>query len=98
MTLAAGESRLRIEVFAEEWGYRFDHAGRASWIRVTDVPFVHGHDDHDLLRATPPLERLGRLVRSLETTHGLAFDRAGAEIDTTLAGAEAAIRSWIGAL
>jgi hypothetical protein len=94
-TLAAGESRFRIEIFAEEWGFRFEHAGRESWIRVTDVPFVHGRDDHDLLRATPPLKKLGKLVRAIEVTHALAFDRGGAHIETTIAGGERVIRSWI---
>jgi len=97
-TLVAGESRFRIEIFAEEWGFRFEHAGRESWIRVTDVPFVHGRDEHDLLRTTPPLKNLGKLVRAIEAAHVLAFDRRGAQIETTIDGGEPVIRSWIAAL
>ena len=33
------DSRFHLEVYAEEWGFKFCHAGRVSWIRVTDVPF-----------------------------------------------------------
>src|SRR4051794_31932290 len=47
------QARLLLEVYAEEWGYRFQRGERVSWIRVTDVPFVHGRDDHELLQKTP---------------------------------------------
>lgn len=94
-TLAAGDARFHIEIFAEEWGFRFEHGGRESWIRVTDVPFVHGRDDHELLRKTPPLRQLGKLVRSIESTHQLAFDRGSAAIETTIEGGEPVIRGWV---
>ncbi len=90
-------TRLRIEIFAEEWGYAFEHGGRHSWIRVTDLRFVHVSDDHGLLARTTSLRALGTLVRELEVRFGVRFDRHGAEIQTTLTGAEAeaAIRAWL---
>jgi hypothetical protein len=91
-------ARLDLEIYAEEWGFRFQHGGRESWIRITDVPFVHGRDDHQLLRTTPPLREIGGLVRELEHRHGLAFDRARAALRTTIADSDDAIRSWIRAL
>jgi hypothetical protein len=89
---------FRIEMFAEEWGYVFEHAGRRSWIRVTDLPFVHGQDDFHLLRLTPALEHLGDLVRELEAREGLTFDREHAEVQTDLAGVDAAIAAWVAAM
>ncbi len=98
VTMTAAESRFRIEIYAEEWGFFFEHHGRQSWIRVTDVPFVHGVDDHGLLGSTPPLRQIGKLVRALESAHALRFDRAHADIETTIEGGERSVRSWIAGL
>jgi hypothetical protein len=92
------DTRFRIEIYSEEWGYFFCHRGHASWIRVTDIPFVHGRDDFKLLPTTPSLENLGQLLRSLEQQHGLAFRRDQAVVRTNVAHAEAAIRQWVEAL
>ena len=89
------DTRFHIELFAEEWGYLFCHAGRTSWIRVTDVPFVHGRDEYQLLHRTPPLPGIGKLLRHVEALHGLRFVRARAAIRTNIADGEHAIRSWI---
>jgi hypothetical protein len=93
-----GDTRLDLEIYAEEWGFRFLHAGRMSWIRVTDVPFVHGRDDYQLLRTTPPLRAIGDLVRALEQRHGVEFDRTRAALRTTIADSDDVIRQWISAL
>ena len=45
--LADGDTRFDLNVYAEEWGFVFKHGDRTSWIRVTDVPFIHGRDDFD---------------------------------------------------
>lgn len=76
----------------------FEHAGKMSWIRVTDVPFVHGRDDHGLLGLTPALKDLSQLVRSLEERFGCQFERASPEIRSSIAGAEPAVREWVEAL
>ena len=89
------DMRLELEIYAEEWGFRFSVGERVSWIRVTDVPFVHGRDDHGLLRATPALRDIGELVRSIERSHAVAFERRTAAIRTTIDGGEPAIRSWL---
>lgn len=86
---------FRIEVYSEEWGFFFGHAKAASWIRITDVPFVHGRDDYRLLAVTPPLKDIGQLVRALERQHGLEFRRDQALVRTNLAGAEPTIRAWV---
>ena len=89
------ETRFRIEIYSEEWGFFFCHQGRASWIRVTDIPFVHGHDDFRLLAVAPPLKDLGTFLRVLETQHDLRFQRDHALVRTNLAAAEPTIRSWV---
>lgn len=89
---------FRIEIYAEEWGYFFSHGDQMSWIRVTDIAFVHGRDDHELLRRTPRLETIGTLLRGLEDHHKLAFRRDDAILRTNLTDAESNIRRWIATL
>ena len=91
----ARHSRFRIEVYSEEWGFFFCHGGRASWIRVTDVAFVHGRDDFRLLPSTPPLREVGVLLRRLEAHHALRFRREHAHVRTNVASAEPVIRRWL---
>lgn len=95
-TLDEEESTLlRIELFSEEWGYCFRHGGKVSWIRVTDVPFMHGRDEHSLLGDTRALTGFGTLVRAIESRFGISFDPRSAVIQTNLFGADGAIREWI---
>jgi len=94
-TLAVDTTRFQLEIYAEEWGFQFDHDSRQSWIRITDVPFVHGRDDHGLLARTPPLRHIGKLLRDLETAHGIKFESAAATIQTTIVEGEPVIRRWI---
>jgi hypothetical protein len=89
------DTRFRIEIYSEEWGFFFCHHGRASWIRITDVPFVHGRDDHQLLALAPALRDIGVLMRKLEKQHVLQFKREHALIRTNLPNSETAIRSWV---
>lgn len=90
-------TQLRIELFSEEWGFWFRREGKVSWVRVTDVPFVHGRDEHALLRDTPALKNIGRLVRALEERFDIRFDRDAPLIRTSLLGTEQTIRDWIAA-
>lgn len=89
---------FQLFIYSEEWGFRFCHARRQSWIRVTDIPFVHGRDAFGLLAATPPLKNVGAFLRSLESEHRIKFQRAHAAVSTTLPGAEAAVRKWLHSL
>jgi hypothetical protein len=91
----ARDTRFHVAISSTEWGFYFCHYGRASWIRVTDVPSVHERDDHALLVRVPPLRALGRLVRSLEDTYCVRFRREHAAIRTTIAGAEPPIWEWV---
>lgn len=89
------DTRFHIDLYSEEWGFFFCHAGRVSWIRVTDIPFVHGRDDHQLLTQTPSLAAIGELIRRLETKHGVRFNRQHAIIRTNIAAAEPIVRRWL---
>src|SRR5262245_20787561 len=92
------DSRFHIDIYPEEWGFFFCHAGRASWIRVTDIAFIHGRDDYALLAKTTALADVGELLRLLEDHHHLRFERAHALLRTNLSHAEAAIRRWVQSL
>jgi hypothetical protein len=88
-------ARFQIEIFSEEWGFLFEHGRKSSWIRITDIPFVHGSDDHALLRETPPLRDIGRLVSALEARFEVSFPRAEAVIRTSLLDSVTTIREWV---
>lgn len=91
-------SRFHLDIYLEEWGVFFCHAGQSSRIRVTDIAFVHGRDDFQLLGVTPQLKDIGWLLRHVESRHGLEFMRAHADIRTNVANVEPAVRSWIASL
>ena len=91
-------TRFHLNIYSEEWGVYFCHAGRSSWIRVTDIAFVHGRDDYRLLAIMPPLEDVGTLLRRIEQQHGLGFQRRYASIKTNVPSLEPAIRGWVAAL
>lgn len=91
----AADTRFHIAISSIEWGFFFCHHSRSSWIRITDVPFVHQCDDHALRFKVPPLRELGRLVRSLEGTYRVRFRREHAEIRSTILDSEPAIRTWV---
>jgi hypothetical protein len=92
------DTRFRIEIYSEEWGFFFCHLRRTSWIRVTDIPFVHGRDDFHLLPLTPALEDLASLFRSVEQQHAIRFRREHALVRTNIPSAELAVRVWIAQL
>jgi hypothetical protein len=89
------DTRFHIDIYAEEWGFFFCHGGKTSWVRVTDIPFVHGRDEFSLLAQVPSLADIGALVRGLENHHRVMFRRKHALIRTNVAKAEAPIRRWI---
>lgn len=89
-------TRLHLNIYSEEWGIYFCHRARSSWIRVTDVAFVHGRDDFKLLAVMPPsLAQISALVRGIETAEGIRFERRQASIKTNVERSEAAIRNWL---
>ena len=98
ISLHADGARFDVEIFAEEWGIAFHRGDEVSWIRVTDIPFVHGRDDFELLQETRSLRDIGRVVRLLENRFGIAFDRDGATIRTNVPDGDAEIREWVATL
>jgi hypothetical protein len=93
--LADAGTRFDLNIYAEEWGFCFQHAGRSSWVRVTDAAFVHGRDDHDLLAKAPDLLAISVLLADLEHEHGLAFRRATASVRTNIPDAPNIVRDWL---
>lgn len=91
-------TRFHIDIYSEEWGVFFCHAGRSSWVRITDIAFVHGRDDFGLLATMPPLRDVGTLLRRLEQQHRVQLQRDFAAVRTNLGNAEPAIRRWIATL
>jgi hypothetical protein len=91
----ATATRFHLAIYSEEWGVFFSHAGKWSWIRVTDLAFVHTRDDYALLTWVPPLDQVGALLRRIERGHGLVFRRDLAIVQTNLPTAEPAIRAWL---
>lgn len=92
------DTRFRLEIYSEEWGFFFCHGGQASWVRITDIPFVHGRDEFGLLQLVPPLRDIGSLLRMIEQRHQIAFRREHALVRTNLPSAEPAIRLWVQSL
>ena len=92
------ETRFHISIYSEEWGVFVCHQGRASWIRVTDVPFVHVRDDFKLLSTFPALKDVGGLLRKLETQLAVRFARDHAAIHTNLPAIERDVRRWVASL
>ena len=91
----AQSGKLFLEVYAEEWGYRFEYDERVSWIRVTDVPFVHGRDEHGLLAKTPRLEQISALIRDIEQAHAINFERQHAIVRSNVPDDDGVIATWI---
>lgn len=91
-------TRFHLNIYEEEWGVYFCHRGKASWIRVTDIAFVHGKDDFKLLASIPALKNIGALLRQVERDHGVQFQRQHASVKTNLANAETTIRNWVTSL
>lgn len=89
------QTRLEINIYPVEWGFVFRRGERVSSIRVTDIAFVHGLDEHQLLSQTPTLDRLGDLLAMLERRYELAFDRKRPVVTSNLARAAAAVRPWL---
>ncbi len=92
------DTRFHVDVYSEEWGFFFCHQGRASWIRITDIAFVHGRDDFGLLAQVPALPDIGSLMRTLEARHQVEFRRKLALVRTNVPGSETQIRSWVESL
>ena len=93
--LVHAESRFALNIYPEEWGFAFHRGDRGSWIRVTDIAFVHGRDDFGLLAETPDLLAIAALLARIETLYQLSFARAEAEVRTNLENAIEPIRAWL---
>jgi hypothetical protein len=92
------DTRFHLNVYPEEWGVFFCHGSRASWIRITDEPFVHGRDDHHLLGDLPSLRTIGDLISELERRYAIAFRRNHALVRTNVVGGKGTLRKWLSSI
>jgi len=88
-------ARFELSIYEEEWGFAFHHNEQSSWIRITDIPFVHGRDELRLLARTPDLLAINLFTAELEAEYAIAFDRAKATIRTNLRDASEVVRDWL---
>ena len=93
--VGANDVYFELHIYPEEWGFVFRRGARVSSIRITDVPFVHGRDDHQLLSATPSLDRVREFLEHLEIRYGIAFVRTRAIVKSNLIRATSVIRPWL---
>lgn len=93
--ISDSETSFELNIYSNEWGFAFHHDRRGSWIRVTDIAFVHGRDDFGLLTRTPDLLAIRQLAAELEVEHGISLRRANASIRTNLPGAAELVRDWL---
>jgi hypothetical protein len=93
-----GTTVLTVNIYPEEWGVIFRHNYKASSLRVTDEPFVHGRDDFTLLADLGELTGLGDLLVKLERRFGFAFDRAHATVQSNIRRATPVVRGWLVAI
>jgi hypothetical protein len=89
------EVSFELNIYPEEWGYILRVDARVSSIRITDVAFVHGRDDHQLLALTPALPRIGDLIALIETRKIVAFRRRQAVVRSNLTRAASVVRTWL---
>lgn len=87
--------RFELNVYPEEWGYVLRAGTRVSAIRISDAPFIHGRDDHQLLPLTPGLSRIGDLIAVIETRRIVAFRRSQAMVRSNLVRATSVVRTWL---
>jgi hypothetical protein len=92
---ASDEVAFALNIYPEEWGYVLRAGSRVSSIRVTDVVFVHGKDDHQLLPLTPELDHVGELIALIETRTLVAFRRSRAAVRSNLVRASSVVRAWL---
>jgi hypothetical protein len=92
---AARDVRFELNIYPEEWGYILRVGPRVSSIRITDVAFVHGKDDHQLLSLTPELAKIGDLIALIETRRMVAFRRTRATVRSNLTRAASVVRAWL---
>ena len=91
----AHDVSFELNIYPEEWGYILRAGARVSSIRITDIPFVHGRDDHQLLSVTPELASIGELITLIEKRKAVAFHRTQAHVRSNLARATSVVRAWL---
>ncbi|MBA3819463.1 MAG: hypothetical protein H0X17_11265 [Deltaproteobacteria bacterium] len=88
-------TKFQLTIDPDAWGFLFVHGDRTSTIQVTNLASARDADEHRLLAMTPPLKRIGSLVRDLEARYRMFFPRHHAAVRSELSGSEPMIRAWV---
>jgi hypothetical protein len=88
-------TRFQITIDSNAWGFMFAHGDRTSTIQVTNMATARDDDEHRLVAMTPPLKRIGVLLRELEARYHVFFPRHHAAIRSDIQGSEPMIRAWV---
>ena len=89
------DTRFEINIYPEEWGVVFRRGSRVSSIRVTDIAFVHGNDDHRLHALVRDLEGVDELLCVIEQRFEVTLFRMRAMVRSNLPGAARVVRPWL---
>src|SRR5687767_1983330 len=96
VSVPAGDSTVfHLNVYAEEWGFALHHGDRSSWIRVTDIPFVHGRDQFGFITRVPPLRSIARFLAALELDHDIKWQWSDAAVLSNIAHANQVVSRWL---
>ncbi|MDB4962444.1 MAG: hypothetical protein JWP01_2443 [Myxococcales bacterium] len=88
-------TKFQITIDPQSWGFMFMHGDRTSTILVTNMAAARDADEHRLVAMTPPLKRIGVLLRDLEARYHMFFPRHHAAIRSDIPGSEPMIRAWV---
>lgn len=88
-------TRFQITIAPDSWGFVFGHGDRISTIHVASIASARDQDEHRLLAMTPPLRRVGTLLRDLEARYRMFFPRHHAAVRSDISASEPMIRAWI---
>ncbi|HEU0035116.1 MAG TPA: hypothetical protein VFQ53_31030 [Kofleriaceae bacterium] len=88
-------TRFVLTIEPRTWGFAFHHGDRTSTIRIDSIASALDRDEHRLAAMTPPLKRIGSLVRDLEARYRIFFPRHHAAVRSDIPGSEPMIRAWV---
>ncbi len=97
ITLDSDDPRTRFElnIYPEEWNFVFRSGKRVSSIRLTDQPYVHGCDDHQLLDSVPALAKVPTFLSALEQRFAITFVRHRAVVRSTFLRGSSIVKPWL---
>lgn len=97
-TFGFSPTKFQLTIDPDAWGFEFMHDGLTSTIQIKNLATARDRDEHRLVAVTPPLTRVGTLLRDLEARYCMFFPRHHAALRSSIPGSEPMIRTWISSL